>query len=170
MISSPLQKIDDGSGFYTQLTGRIHGSRRSESPGHVLAPNIFCGARVLRNPASWKWEDQDGGIGNLGTVIEVDDGWVVVSWDGIPKKNSYRWGHMGVFDVNIANKKPTGIVSPLNSNSPNPALGRSLSPVSMRNEMRKSKPISPLKLSSQLSIRQEPIPIDLSSRSSSSSS
>eukprot|EP01060_Flectonema_neradi_P001836 TRINITY_DN11135_c0_g1_i1.p1 TRINITY_DN11135_c0_g1~~TRINITY_DN11135_c0_g1_i1.p1 ORF type:complete len:571 (+),score=108.92 TRINITY_DN11135_c0_g1_i1:59-1771(+) len=171
MLSSPLQKIDGGSGFYTELTGRIHGSRRSESPGHVMSPNIYCGARVLRNPASWKWDDQDGGIGNLGTVIDVDkeNGWVVVSWDGVPKKNSYRWGHMGVFDVNIASKKPTtGVASPLGSDSANPALGRSLSPISMRNELKKKEQSSLPKLPFRTPPKLQRIEYSSSSSSSSS--
>lgn len=42
------------------------------------------GDRVKRGP-TWKWGDQDGGEGNLGTVKLMDgkayEGWIQVLWD-----------------------------------------------------------------------------------------
>jgi len=56
-----------------------------------------AGLRVIRGP-DWKWDDQDGGEGHLGTVVKprfpasrksVIDGTVFVRWDS-GKLANYR--------------------------------------------------------------------------------
>jgi hypothetical protein len=62
----------------------------------------FKGARVRRGK-DWKWDDQDGGRGKLGTVDEPTEGtgWVGVKWDS-GRHNSYRWGVDGCYDLELA--------------------------------------------------------------------
>jgi hypothetical protein len=57
------------------------------------------GMRVMRGP-DWKWGDQDGGMGSIGTVTDKksDDGWVSVKWDS-NSTNNYRIGGEGKFDL-----------------------------------------------------------------------
>ena len=54
--------------------------------------------RVKRGP-DWKWDNQDGGAGNLGTVIELkSDGWIRVKWDK-GGTNAYRTADVGGTDL-----------------------------------------------------------------------
>eukprot|EP01062_Namystynia_karyoxenos_P073458 TRINITY_DN70253_c0_g1_i1.p1 TRINITY_DN70253_c0_g1~~TRINITY_DN70253_c0_g1_i1.p1 ORF type:complete len:611 (+),score=166.22 TRINITY_DN70253_c0_g1_i1:143-1834(+) len=72
--------------------------------GHLL-----LGSRVKRNPSCWRWGDQDGGDGRLGTVTELKDNlWVKVQWD-VGKANSYRWGAEQAFDLEVVHD---GAVAP----------------------------------------------------------
>ena len=63
------------------------------------------GTRVTRGPG-WKWMNQDGGPGGVGTVMRGTEArpnalWAEVMWDsGI--RNSYRWGQEGAFDLALA--------------------------------------------------------------------
>ena len=59
------------------------------------------GSRVKRNEAHWKWGDQDGGIGNHGTVkvVDLSLGWVCVKWDKTAVKDNYRWNNEEAWDV-----------------------------------------------------------------------
>ncbi|CAH3156852.1 unnamed protein product [Porites lobata] len=63
------------------------------------------GSRVVRGP-DWMWGDQDGGEGNVGTVVQhgqdrnLPDGTVLVHWDSGRQAN-YRAGHSGKFDLRI---------------------------------------------------------------------
>ena len=57
--------------------------------------DLKVGTRVMRGP-DWEWQDQDGGDGKLGKVIESkadrgSDQWVRVEWDN-GYANTYRWG------------------------------------------------------------------------------
>ena len=67
---------------------------------------LTIGTRVRRGP-DWKWGDQDGGSGGLGTVsAEIDsDSWVDVKWDA-GGSNNYRWGADGKYDLEIV--QPSG--------------------------------------------------------------
>ena len=53
------------------------GAPSSGGPPPIRAYTV--GQRVQRGP-DWKWEDQDGGVGALGTVVEGEkvDGWAKV--------------------------------------------------------------------------------------------
>lgn len=72
------------------------------------------GCRVVRGP-DWKWEDQDGGEGHVGTVVVVGrsgsvsspDKTVVVQWDGGTRTN-YRCGFQGAFDLCLFDNGPIG--------------------------------------------------------------
>eukprot|EP01062_Namystynia_karyoxenos_P049397 TRINITY_DN37827_c0_g1_i1.p1 TRINITY_DN37827_c0_g1~~TRINITY_DN37827_c0_g1_i1.p1 ORF type:complete len:785 (+),score=99.93 TRINITY_DN37827_c0_g1_i1:71-2425(+) len=71
----------------------------------VLAPGVglLKGARVRRRAADWDWGEQDGGAGQLGTIIAVDEheGWCTVRWDHGGHSNDYRCGHRGRYDVEV---------------------------------------------------------------------
>ena len=72
------------------------------------------GCRVVRGP-DWKWEDQDGGEGHVGTVVVVGrsgsvsspDKTVVVQWDCGTRTN-YRCGFQGAFDLCLFDNGPIG--------------------------------------------------------------
>ena len=69
------------------------------------------GVRVVRGP-DWCWEDQDGGEGCVGTVVEVGDEGrsVLVQWDcGI--RSWYRSGEEGKFDLRVLDTAPTGTMN-----------------------------------------------------------
>ena len=65
------------------------------------------GLRVVRGP-DWKWGNQDGGEGNVGTVVEIGkfgsltspDKTVVVQWD-IGTRTNYRVGYQGSHDLRV---------------------------------------------------------------------
>ena len=54
-----------------------------------VGSGLQTGDRVKRGP-DWKWGDQDGGQGKLGTITEIQsDGWIRVTWDA-RGSNVYR--------------------------------------------------------------------------------
>ncbi|XP_052696521.1 uncharacterized protein LOC128175139 isoform X1 [Crassostrea angulata] len=62
--------------------------------------NIAVGCLVKRGP-DWKWFDQDGGEGNIGSVYRVKkDKTVHVRWPN-GKKSNYRFGYEGRYDVSL---------------------------------------------------------------------
>lgn len=75
-----------------------------------------AGCRVVRGP-DWKWGNQDGGEGHVGTVVVVGrsgsvsspDKTVVVQWDGGTRTN-YRCGYQGAFDLCLFDNGPAGVV------------------------------------------------------------
>ncbi len=87
---------------------------------------LEVGLRVIRGP-DWKWEEQDGGEGGVGTVVEVGTGapkgakegsspstpdkTVIVQWDGGTRTN-YRVGHQDGFDLLTLDSGPCGIRHP----------------------------------------------------------
>ena len=80
--------------------------------------DVKPGVRVVRGP-DWSWEDQDGGEGNVGTVVEVKDSasegeesgpggtTVIVCWDGGVVTN-YRCGFGGKYDLRTFDNGQTG--------------------------------------------------------------
>lgn len=68
------------------------------------------GLRVARGP-DWKWGDQDGGEGCLGTVAELDGeavgGRAVVIWD-YGYRSSYRCGAEGKYELIVYDSAPAG--------------------------------------------------------------
>jgi E3 ubiquitin-protein ligase HERC2 len=68
----------------------------------VSRENAVAGLKVVRGP-DWKWGDQDGGTGNVGTLIAEcgSDGWVKVCWPS-GTKQSYRAGKDGCYDLVLA--------------------------------------------------------------------
>ena len=69
-----------------------------------------AGLRVVRGP-DWKWLDQDGGEGHVGTVLEVSKSekggeTVLVQWDS-GEQHRYRCAR-GKYDLRILDSAPTG--------------------------------------------------------------
>eukprot|EP01065_Artemidia_motanka_P031299 TRINITY_DN3758_c6_g1_i1.p1 TRINITY_DN3758_c6_g1~~TRINITY_DN3758_c6_g1_i1.p1 ORF type:complete len:779 (+),score=246.48 TRINITY_DN3758_c6_g1_i1:51-2339(+) len=89
---------------------------------------LHAGCRVRRNPESWKYGDQDGGEGNLGTVTDTDFqfGRVKVKWDDTVKrkgvKNSYRWGRDGWDLVQVQAEPAAAAAAP--AAAPKPEKGQ----------------------------------------------
>jgi chromosome segregation ATPase len=72
----------------TSVTGRV-----------VTTANFKLERRVRRGP-DWKWDDQDGGAGRLGTLSahSIWPGWCKVQWDG-GVESKYRIGAQGAHDL-----------------------------------------------------------------------
>ncbi len=71
----------------------------------------LLGLRVVRGP-DWKWGEQDGGEGHLGTVVEVDPGQLqaTVQWDACNYyRCQYRCGLDGEHDLRVYDSAPAGI-------------------------------------------------------------
>ena len=74
--------------------GKRRGTEKMQKRG------IFKGSKVMRG-TDWRWDDQDGGAGKVGVVLEIQD-WkpefpktsVKVSWAYAEKQN-YRVGYKG---------------------------------------------------------------------------
>jgi len=72
-----------------------------------LSPIQLIGMRVVRGP-DWKWGDQDGGEGNVGTIISLSKfsskdyspRKATVVWDS-GTKGEYRTGPTGYFDLRV---------------------------------------------------------------------
>ncbi|CAG0913605.1 unnamed protein product [Notodromas monacha] len=72
------------------------------------------GLRVVRGP-DWKWGDQDGGEGCVGTVVEIGrsgasspSDTVIVRWDGGTKTN-YRVGYQDAYDLRVVDNATVGV-------------------------------------------------------------
>ena len=80
----------------------------------VLISAMELGLRVVRGP-HWKWQNQDGGEGHVGTVVEIGkpgnnstpDKTVVVQWDSGFRTN-YRIGYQGSYDLRVLDNAPAG--------------------------------------------------------------
>lgn len=67
----------------------------------------LLGTRVVRGP-DWKWENQDGGEGSVGTVVQIGQDkkspvtpqLVWVQWD-VGNKANYRAGVNGKHDLRV---------------------------------------------------------------------
>ena len=70
------------------------------TPINIPTENVTLkeGDKVERGP-DWKWENQDGGEGNVGEVVGVKKGWVMVRWKNDRKTYDYRWGAKSMFDL-----------------------------------------------------------------------
>ena len=66
----------------------------------------LLGRRVKRGP-TWKWADQDGGEGTVGTVVEVKmSGWACVRWESTGKTNQYRYNDIFQDVMPVTNEDP----------------------------------------------------------------
>ena len=74
-----------------------------------LAAKLPLGTRVKRG-RDWRWGDQDGGAGNMGTVVVdvglVGVGWASVRWDDAEGQSTYRVGHKGACDLAVLVARP----------------------------------------------------------------
>jgi len=82
----------------------------------------------------WKWYNQDGGVGGVGVVVEVEVGvdrkWVTVRWMQSGEVSQYRWGAQGgKYDVEVVS---SGSPPPSSSAAyiPSPASALASSPTS----------------------------------------
>ena len=86
---------------------------RWEEPNAQL--RLPIGARVKRG-RDWRWGEQDGGVGGLGTVVAavglVGPGWCSVRWDGAEEQSTYRVGHQGKCDLVAFLPGPAGAPAP----------------------------------------------------------
>nr|XP_008539262.1 PREDICTED: E3 ubiquitin-protein ligase MIB2 [Equus przewalskii] len=79
---------------------------------------VQVGMRVVRG-MDWKWGQQDGGEGGVGTVVELGrhgspstpDRTVVVQWDHGTRTN-YRAGYQGAHDLLLYDNAQTGVRHP----------------------------------------------------------
>lgn len=89
---------------------------------------LEVGLRVVRGQ-DWKWDDQDGGEGHAGTVVEIGkppsygnpaspnasdrtpDKTVIVQWDHGSRSN-YRIGYQGAYDLLVFDNAATGVKHP----------------------------------------------------------
>ena len=87
---------------------------------------LSVGLRVVRGP-DWKWDDQDGGEGHAGTVVEIGGfskagedkeshppsprGTVILQWDTGLRTN-YRVGHQNAYDLRVIDSAPGSINHP----------------------------------------------------------
>ncbi|XP_052131262.1 uncharacterized protein LOC113214724 isoform X3 [Frankliniella occidentalis] len=73
----------------------------------LLGDTSVRGLRVVRGP-DWKWGDQDGGAGFLGTVEKCMGSTVSVLWDN-GSRNKYRTGLDGNYDLRIVDNATAGV-------------------------------------------------------------
>ncbi|XP_022099973.1 E3 ubiquitin-protein ligase MIB1-like [Acanthaster planci] len=76
---------------------------------------MFIGARVVRGP-DWKWGDQDGGSGCVGTVVPAQaknsTSGVWVRWDSGSAANYRAGGASGKYDLRIYDNAQLGVKHP----------------------------------------------------------
>ncbi|OQR97917.1 Hect-domain containing peotein [Achlya hypogyna] len=93
-----------------------HAKRKSDKAPQIVHLNpIAVGNRVVRGP-DWKWSNQDGEPGSVGTVERIST-WggvkgsgITVRWDKNQRMNTYRWGAEGCFDIQIVTEDSDGRV------------------------------------------------------------
>ncbi|CAH0479236.1 unnamed protein product [Peronospora belbahrii] len=89
---------------HTQLwSGTLTQFRLRQRQEESNQPELKVGCKVIRGP-NWKWRDQDGGEGSVGTVEGVSP-WSGVDGEGMSVRwpndslYTYRWGADGNFDL-----------------------------------------------------------------------
>lgn len=71
-------------------------------------PILLPGVRVVRGP-SWKYGNQDGGDGYLGTVTEIANNEVIVQWD-VGFKSSYSLDkELRIYDTATVGKETLSV-------------------------------------------------------------
>ena len=117
ITKSDLERLQKGHGGFVEsmagMLGKVGTLESFDSDGDAnvvvdgnkkcfnpLVLQLTVGTRVTRGP-DWKWADQDGGSGKVGTVTEVKSTGVAgVAWDG-GTSNVYRWGAEDARDLTI---------------------------------------------------------------------
>lgn len=111
VIESPPRQVG-GVGAGSVAGAGVSGGACAGSGGRARrwwrgARGLCAGARVVRGP-DWKWRDQDGPHPALGTLTsDLHNGWVDVRWDH-GRRNSYRMGAEGKFDLKVVSGGPGG--------------------------------------------------------------
>jgi len=106
-LSSPCQNggacIDGINSFSCNCTSGWQGIKCENGSRCIsreyLKNYMVVGARVIRG-VDWKWGNQDGGIGGIGTItVDINSsGWLQVKWDN-DHHNSYRIGNSRKYDL-----------------------------------------------------------------------
>lgn len=120
MIFSLISVVTDDGTTTATTAFVVVAVRRLVTPVAVStmsAGGISVGLRVVRG-SDWQWADQDGGVGSVGTVVEIGgqgssknpDNTVVVVWDSGVRAN-YRAGYEGKDDLCVLDNAPTGPTS-----------------------------------------------------------
>ncbi|KAH9495553.1 E3 ubiquitin-protein ligase mib2 [Bulinus truncatus] len=92
----------------TPFMGLI-GDMAAQRAASLAHSEIKRGFRVIRGP-DWKWADQDGGEGHLGTVLKCKPSMTVkVLWDS-GEVNSYRIGADGSYDLLVHDSAQAGVL------------------------------------------------------------
>lgn len=84
-------------------SGRLNQFKLREENDDEQLPQLHVGCKVIRGP-NWKWRDQDGGEGSIGTVEGISP-WSGVDGEGMSVRwpndslYTYRWGADGNFDL-----------------------------------------------------------------------
>lgn len=68
---------------------------------------VKAGQRVVRG-RNWKYNNDDGGEGNIGTVTQVNQDTVKVQWDSQNLSFEYRMGKDRKFDLRLYDNLQTG--------------------------------------------------------------
>ncbi|CAH0558346.1 unnamed protein product [Brassicogethes aeneus] len=109
-VSHPFRRFDSASARGVDLPAR-RDARQANLKG------IFVGATVVRG-FNWEWNDQDGGEGKMGKVLDIR-GWdnessrsvANVAWFS-GSTNVYRLGHKGNCDVKCVEGSQGGLYYP----------------------------------------------------------
>ncbi|XP_070516518.1 E3 ubiquitin-protein ligase MIB2 isoform X3 [Cardiocondyla obscurior] len=97
-----------------------------QKPNSMHSEMLEVGLRVVRGQ-DWKWDDQDGGEGHAGTIVEIGrppptgnatsspnptdrtpDKTVIVQWDHGARSN-YRIGYQGAYDLLVFDNAAAGV-------------------------------------------------------------
>ena len=80
----------------------VHNGRKVAT--YKIGVSVFVGDRVKRGP-DWKYYYEDGGAGNLGTVVSIcgieDEYDVTVKWDFTGIEDNYCCGSQGKYDLEL---------------------------------------------------------------------
>lgn len=99
---------------------------KGQKPNFIHSEMLEVGLRVVRGQ-DWKWDDQDGGEGHAGTIVEIGrppstgnstsspnptdrtpDKTVIVQWDHGARSN-YRIGYQGAYDLLVFDNAAAGV-------------------------------------------------------------
>lgn len=105
-LSSNNSKAFSKSSLPTTSSSRLSFPISSTSVTSNYRKTITVGARVKRGPdwGYWTHGNQDGGVGNLGTVVRrsTKRGYdFVVKWDGKNIQCDYRWGSQNKYELEL---------------------------------------------------------------------
>ncbi len=96
-----------GTGGYTGRDvgeGPVVSQLGAEPSSEWSSRELKAGDRVKRGP-DWKWGDQDGGPGSVGTCVDgTSSGWIRVKWDGQSSTFNYRTPGAGGRDLALADE------------------------------------------------------------------
>eukprot|EP00929_Paragymnodinium_shiwhaense_P015437 TRINITY_DN123520_c0_g1_i1.p1 TRINITY_DN123520_c0_g1~~TRINITY_DN123520_c0_g1_i1.p1 ORF type:complete len:750 (-),score=142.07 TRINITY_DN123520_c0_g1_i1:70-2319(-) len=84
----------------------------SSEDGQIVTKDLArVGRKVKRHVRDWRWQNQDGGAGKEGTIVEVrGDGWVRVKWEANKETGKYRIGAESKWDLIFACEASLGLL------------------------------------------------------------